>query len=98
MRSLGACYRSTWLLKRKLIEVMRPREEPRQLDGRMEIDGAYLGGERLGGKRGRASENKAPFIAAVQTRACWQMYLGLASHRRSRLRCHRPRRSHCQIF
>ena len=45
------------------------REEPRQLDGRVEIDDAYLGGERIGGKTGRGSENKVPFIAAVQTTA-----------------------------
>jgi hypothetical protein len=39
----------------------------RQLDGRVEIDDAYLGGERSGGKTGRGSENKVPFVAAVQT-------------------------------
>lgn len=33
----------------------------------MEIDDAYLGGERSGGKAGRGSENKVPFVAAVQT-------------------------------
>ena len=33
----------------------------------MEIDDAYLGGERSGGRAGRGSENKVPFIAAVQT-------------------------------
>jgi hypothetical protein len=40
---------------------------PRQLDGRVEIDDAYLGGELPGGKSGRGSENKVSFIAAVQT-------------------------------
>ena len=67
MRQLGVCYKSAWLLKHKLMEVMRVREEPRQLDGRVEIDDAYLGGEHVGGKTGRGSENKVPFIAAVQT-------------------------------
>ena len=67
MRQLGVCYKSAWLLKHKLMEVMRVREAPRQLDGRVEIDDAYLGGERRGGKIGRGSENKVPFIAAVQT-------------------------------
>jgi hypothetical protein len=42
------------------MEVMRLREEPRQLTGRVEMDDAYLGG-----KPGRGSENKVPFIAAV---------------------------------
>ena len=37
------------------------------LDGRVEIDDAYLGGELPGGKSGRGSENKVSFIAAVQT-------------------------------
>jgi ribosomal protein L37AE/L43A len=67
MRQLGVCYKSAWLLKHKLMEVMRLREEPRQLDGRVEIDDAYLGGEYAGGKSGRGSPNKVPFIAAVQT-------------------------------
>ena len=66
-RHLGVCYPTAWLLKHKLMEVMRVREDSRQLDGRVEIDDAYLGGERSGGKTGRGSENKVPFVAAVQT-------------------------------
>ena len=66
-RHLGVCYKSAWLMKHKLMEVMRQREDSRVLDGRVEIDDAYLGGERTGGKRGRGSKNKVPFIAAVQT-------------------------------
>ena len=66
-RHLGVCYKSAWLMKHKLMEVMRQREDSRVLDGRVEIDDAYLGGERSGGKSGRGSENKVPFIAAVQT-------------------------------
>ena len=67
MRHLGVCYQTAWLLKHKLMEVMRLREEGRQLTGRVEVDDAYLGGERSGGKRGRGSENKVSFVAAVQT-------------------------------
>lgn len=67
MRHLGVCYQTAWLVKHKLLEVMRLREEGRQLTGRVEIDDAYLGGERSGGKRGRGSENKVSFVAAVQT-------------------------------
>ena len=69
MRQLGVCYRSAWLLKHKIMEAMRLREAPRELSGRVEIDDAYLGGERSGGKTGRGSENKVPFVAAVQTTA-----------------------------
>jgi ribosomal protein L37AE/L43A len=67
MRHLGVCYKTAWLVKHKLMEVMREREDSRVLDGRVEIDDAYLGGELVGGKRGRGSENKVSFIAAVQT-------------------------------
>ncbi|MEY2892692.1 MAG: hypothetical protein RJA98_2600 [Pseudomonadota bacterium] len=66
-RHLGVCYKTAWLMKHKLMEVMRLREQGRQLDGRVEIDDAYLGGGRSGGKAGRGSENKVPFVAAVQT-------------------------------
>ena len=66
-RHLGVRYKTAWLLKHKLMQVMTVREESRQLDGRVEIDDAYLGGELPGGKSGRGSENKVPFIAAVQT-------------------------------
>ena len=65
-RHLGVRYRTAWLLKHKLMQVMCEREAPRQLDRRVEIDDAYLGGE-LPGKRRRGSENKVSFIAAVQT-------------------------------
>lgn len=66
-RHLGVSYKAAWLLKHKLMEVMAEREERRTLSGRVEIDDAYLGGERCGGKAGRGSENKVPFVAAVQT-------------------------------
>jgi hypothetical protein len=66
-RHLGVCYKTALTLKHKLMEVMRLREDSRQLDGRVEIDDAYLGGQRSAGKTGRGSENKVPFIAAVQT-------------------------------
>lgn len=67
MRLVGVCYRTAWRLKHKLLQVMTEREAPRKLDGRVEVDDAYLGGELAGGKPGRGSENKVAFIAAVQT-------------------------------
>jgi len=74
-RHLGVRYKTAWLMKHKLMQVMYLREQPRQLDGRVEVDDAYLGGELPGGKRGRGSENKVPFIAAVQTTAAGQPIL-----------------------
>jgi hypothetical protein len=68
-RQLGVSYGSAWLIKHKIMEAMRLRETARELSGRVEIDDAYLGGERTGGKPGRGSENKVPFVAAVQASA-----------------------------
>ena len=65
-RHLGVSYPTAWLLKHKLMEVMAQREGSRVLAGRVEIDDAYLGGERPG-QRGRGSENKIPFVVAVET-------------------------------
>ena len=66
-RQLGVSYPTAWLMKHKLMESMRLREQDRQLSGRVEVDDAYLGGERSGGKPGRGSENKVPFVVALQT-------------------------------
>jgi hypothetical protein len=44
---------------------MEQREERYVLEGQVPVDDAYLGGERTGGKVGRGSENKVPFVAAV---------------------------------
>jgi hypothetical protein len=71
MRQLGVKYDTAWLLKQKLMATMLERNHERRLSGRVQIDDAYLGGERKlseGGRRGRGSPNKLPFIAAVATR------------------------------
>ncbi len=67
MRHLGVCYRTAWRLKHKILQAMLEREEPRHLDGFVQIDDAYLGGERNGGKTGRGAPGKQPFVAAVAT-------------------------------
>ena len=67
MRHLGVQYNTAWLLKQKLAQVMLERNATKPLEGRIEMDDAYLGGEKEG-KRGRGSENKLPFVAAVATR------------------------------
>jgi len=66
-RMLGVCYRTAWRIKHKLMQVMSESEEKTVLSGRVEIDDAYLGGVNVGGKPGRGSENKIPFVAAVET-------------------------------
>lgn len=46
---------------------MLERDQDKPLSGFIEIDDAYLGGGRSGGKVGRGAEGKTPFLAAVQT-------------------------------
>jgi transposase-like protein len=65
-RELGVNYNTAWLVKHKLMQVMYERQQHKRLSGRIEMDDAYLGGQRSG-KRGRGSENKIPFVAAVET-------------------------------
>jgi hypothetical protein len=67
-RQLGISYPAAWRIKHKLMQVMKEQEENRKLQGEIVVDDAYLGG-RHQGKRGRGSENKIPFIAAVQLNA-----------------------------
>jgi hypothetical protein len=64
-RHLGVSYPTAWLIHHKLMEAMAVREARYVLDGQVQVDDAYLGGERSGGKVGRGSENKVPFVAAV---------------------------------
>ena len=49
----------------KLMTAMTAQEARHRLSGCVQVDDAYLGGERAGGKPGRGSENKIPFVAAV---------------------------------
>jgi len=49
------------------MQVMKERDDSQPLSGIVQIDDAYYGGELHGGKRGRCSENKTPFVAAVST-------------------------------
>ena len=64
-RHLGVSYPTAWLIHHKLMQAMADREARYVLDGQVQVDDAYLGGERSGGKVGRGSENKVPFVAAV---------------------------------
>lgn len=64
-RQLGVSYPTAWLMHHKLMQAMAAREERYVLEGKVQIDDAYLGGEHPGGKVGRGSENKVPFVAAV---------------------------------
>jgi transposase-like protein len=69
-RRLGVKQGTAWLMKHKLMRAMAARETAKpKLSGRVEIDDAYLGGERQGGERGRGAAGKTPIVAAVETTA-----------------------------
>ena len=78
-RQIGVKWDTAWLIKQKLMEVMRARNSIYKLGGNVQIDDvlearlrhdAYLGGERPArpGKTGRSAVGKLPFVIAVETR------------------------------
>jgi Transposase zinc-ribbon domain/ISXO2-like transposase domain len=69
-RRLGVSHYTAWKIQHKLMQIMLERDQDKPLTGeRIEVDDAYIGGERSGGKRGRGSAGKTPFVAAVETTA-----------------------------
>jgi len=64
-RHLGVNYDTAWLLHNKILRAMTEREEAYLLRGKIQMDDAYLGGERPGSRAGRGSETKIPIVAAV---------------------------------
>ncbi len=53
VRHLGISYNAAWCMKQKLMQVMLERDQQYKLSGFIELDDAYLGGERTGCKPGR---------------------------------------------
>ena len=68
-RRLGVTQTTAWTVKHKLEQVMMERDAKKRLMGRVEIDDAYPGGQRSGGKRGRGAAGKTPIVATVETTA-----------------------------
>ena len=64
-REIGVSYNTAWSMKHKIMQVMKERDDSKPLSGIIQLDDVYWGGERRGGKRGRGSANKIPFVAAV---------------------------------
>ena len=65
-RQIGVSYNTAWSIKHKIMQAMVERDSHVKLAGLITADDTYLGGQRKNGKRGRGSENKQPFIAAVR--------------------------------
>ena len=66
-RHLGLSYNAAWRIRHKRMQGRMERDREHTLAARVELDDAYLGAERSGGKRGRGAPAKTPFVAAVET-------------------------------
>ena len=66
-RRLGVTQSTAWTVKHKLKQVMMERDAKKRLIGRLEMDDAYLGGQRSGGKRGRGAAGKTPIVATSRS-------------------------------
>jgi hypothetical protein len=66
-RQLGVKWDTAWLIKQKLMETMRQRNRTYKLKGKVQLDDAYLGGEKPG-KRGRGAANKIPCQSSLSRR------------------------------
>ncbi len=71
-RQPGVSRNTAWKVQRKLLQVMKERDERVPPGGIVQVDDACWGGERSGGKRGRGAAGKTPFVAAVQVTAAGQ--------------------------
>ncbi len=71
-RRLGISTNAAWRVQHKLMQAMIERDRRYKLGAagpRIEIDDAYIGGERTGEGAGRGRRGHTPFIIAVETSA-----------------------------
>jgi transposase-like protein len=67
-RTLGISYNSALLMKHKIQQVMKERDDSKPITSSViQLDDAYWGGKKRDGRRGRGATGKLPFIAAVST-------------------------------
>jgi hypothetical protein len=67
-KQIGVCYGTAWLMLLKLRRAMRRRNERYVLQGLVEVDETYVGGEEPGhpGRPGRDSQKKVPVAVALE--------------------------------
>ncbi len=68
-REVGVSQNTAWSMKHKMMQVMLERDDEKRLSETIELDDAYLGGRRSGGKRGRGSEGMSPILIALDEKA-----------------------------
>ena len=64
-RQMGVSYPTAWLIHQKLMQAMTEREAQYKLSRKVQVNDAYLSGERIGDKVGRGPKNKVAFVAGV---------------------------------
>ncbi|MBZ0325295.1 MAG: IS1595 family transposase, partial [Alphaproteobacteria bacterium] len=57
-RTLGVTYKTAWRMGHQIRDLMARADGFEMLRGHVELDEAYIGGRRSGGKRGRGAEGK----------------------------------------
>lgn len=62
-RNLGVTYKTAWRMAKQIRKLMTKAGNVDLLKGHIEIDEAYVGGRRSGGKRGRGAEGKFIVVA-----------------------------------
>ena len=67
-KQINVCYGTAWLMLLKLRRAMRRRNERYVLQGLVEVDEAYVGGEEPGhcGRPGCDSQKKVPVVVALE--------------------------------
>lgn len=66
-RTIGVSYNTALLMKHKIQQVMKERDDSKPLTQFIQLDDAYWGGKKRDGIRGRGATGKIPFVAAVST-------------------------------
>jgi transposase-like protein len=64
-RMIGVSYNTALLMKHKIQQVMKNRDDSKPLGEYIQLDDAYWGGKKRDGVRGRGATGKIPFVAAV---------------------------------
>lgn len=65
-RSLGVTYKTAWRMGQQIRKLMASADGFTMLQGHVELDEAYVGGVRHGGKRGRGAEGKTIVFGMVE--------------------------------
>lgn len=76
--TLEICYESAWYLLRRIRSAMGQRDCNYKLCGLVEMDDAYLGGAKQGGKRGRGTERTKMVVGLSKTSDGKPKYLHMA--------------------